>query len=859
MRFIYTLILLFTISSGVYAQNESGGLQGQVVDAAAAVIVGANVTVTNNAGIEKTATSDNSGDFTVTGLPAGKYTVRAVAPDFGVYENTEVEITAGKRESLSITLTVVLAEEQVNVTNEGRVTTDSDNNQSALVLKGADLASLPEDPDDLQAALQALAGPAAGPNGGQFFIDGFTGGRVPPRESIREIRINQNPFSAEFDRVGFGRIEILTKPGFDRLRGQVFGIFNNQSLNSRNPFAANRAPSRTTQYGGNLSGPIKKNKSSFFLDFERRDIGENAIVNATILDASLNPVLLNQAYLTPQTRTTFSPRIDYAINDKNTIIGRYTYTRGTSDNQNIGGFSLLSRATNAENTEQTFQLTETAILTTTIVNETRFQYIRNRNNQIGDNSIPTVQVSDSFTGGGSQIGFNFNNSDRFELQNNTTISAGKHAIRFGGRLRTVRINDQSQTNYGGIFTFSGAGSALRSIDQFRQRVLDDANDPNVDNAAFSPNQYTIVTGDPLASVTQYDFGGYILDDWRIRPNFTLSYGLRYEIQNNISDKMNFAPRLNFAYSPGAGGARQPKTVIRGGVGVFYDRFGENFTLQAQRFDGTRQLSLIVSDRDGSNAAARTLLQQAVFTNGGVTNAPTAAQVLAALPQSNIIRQVSNDLNSPYNIQFQGEVERQLPFGTVTLSYLNSRGVNLLRTRNINAPICPPLQVCNTSLRPNLAQGNIYSYESTGFSRQNEFRVRFNTRLNPRYTIFGFYRLGLTKSDTDGTGFPAYSYDLSNEYSNSSADTRHFAVFGGSISLPYNIRLNPLVFANSGRPFNITTGIDSNGDTIFNDRPTFAALNSRCQQLGFTNAFCSLDNVSNVNTIIPRNYGRGPAH
>ncbi len=136
---------------------------------------------------------------------------------------------------------------------------------SATVIKGAALDALPDDPDDLEAALQALAGPSAGPNGGQIYIDGFTGGTLPPKESIREIRINSNPFSAEFDRLGFGRVEVLTKPGSDKFRGQAFFNFNDESLNSRNPFSLNRASSQRRDFGGNLSGPIQKGKSSFFL------------------------------------------------------------------------------------------------------------------------------------------------------------------------------------------------------------------------------------------------------------------------------------------------------------------------------------------------------------------------------------------------------------------------------------------------------------------------------------------------------------------------------------------------------------------------------------------------------------------
>src|SRR5207237_4683155 len=224
------------------------------------------------------------------GLAPGKYTVRASAPGFGAFENTEVDVTA-RAGQLDVTLKVTIDQQKVTVSADTvGVNTDPENNVGALVLRGTDLDSLHDDPDDLAAALQALAGPAAGPNGGQIYIDGFTGGRLPPLASIREIRINANPFSAEYDRPGLGRIEILTKPGTDRFRGQVSFNFNDQALNSRNPFAPTRPPYMSRQYGGNLSGPITKKKASFFLDFEKGDVNDDAVINATVLDSNFNIV-----------------------------------------------------------------------------------------------------------------------------------------------------------------------------------------------------------------------------------------------------------------------------------------------------------------------------------------------------------------------------------------------------------------------------------------------------------------------------------------------------------------------------------------------------------------------------------------
>ena len=861
-------LLTFILNSAIFAQGV-GSLRGQVVDSLGAAIVGATVIAVDPNGKEKTAVSNGQGEYVINGLAPGTYIVRTTAPKFGLYENTAVNISDGKREELIITLTVASVTENVEVSGNTAISTDSDNNASATVLKEKDLEALPDDPDELEAALQALAGPSAGPNGGQIYIDGFTGGRIPPKDSIREIRINQNPFSAEFERLGFGRIEILTKPGSDKWRGQAFMNFNDESLNSRNPFALNRAATQQRFYGGTLSGPVQKRKSSFFFDVSNRDIDNSAIVNALILDSAANIAPFQQEFRVPNRRLSISPRFDYQINTNNTLVARYSFTRFSLDNQGISEFSLPSRAYASKNTEHEFRLTETMILNPKTINETRFEYSIENSSQNGDNSIPTINVSSAFTGGGAQIGNNYNHNKNFELQNYTTTTLGKtsqHSLKFGARLRGLTINDRSESNYGGSFTFPGFVNNtdpnnqifVSPIVQYQQNVLGN------NDIRYNPTQFSITTGNPLAKVSRYDVGAFVTDDWRISPKLTLGLGLRYENQTNIGDNFNFAPRLSFAYSPGAGGARQPKTVFRGGFGIFYDRFSENLTLQADRFNGFNQLSLIVSADETDpvrRAAAIALLSQPVFGVGGVTNVPTAAQILAALPQSNTIRSVAPNLQSPSTMQTALGVERQLPFKTtLTAFYIASRNLHLLRTRNINAPICPNNNTCNNAPRPLAGQGNIYEYESSGVLNQQQIIVNFRTTVSQKVSLFGNYRLGYAKSNSDGANsFPAYSYDLSNEYGNSALDIRHNLFIGGSITVPWKISLSPFIIASSGRPFNITNGVDTNGDTLFTDRPTYTALNNACLSRGLTNSFCDISGISNPNTtIIPRNYGRGPS-
>lgn len=865
MRYLKAFIFigLFTlfISSSIFAQ-QTGSLKGQVVDSLGAIVVGATVTVIDATGKERIRTTDKQGEFNLNNIAAGIYKVRVFAANFGIYENTEVAVSAGKREELIVALSVEAIEEQVQVTNENKVSTDADNNLSATVLKDSDLEALPDDPDELEAALQALAGPSAGPNGGQIYIDGFTGGQLPPKESIREIRINQNPFSAEFDRLGFGRIEILTKPGSDKFRGQAFFNFNDESLNSRNPFSVNRAASQTRFFGGSVSGPVKKGKSSFFVDVSNRQVDDGALVNAQILDSAFNIVPLRQEFTIPTRRLQISPRFDYQINDKNTLVARYSFSRNSFDNQGIGDTSLPSRAFERSNREHEFRLTETMVINAKTVNETRFEYSNNRSEQNGDNSIPTISVPSAFTGGGAQVGLNFTNDNGIEFQNYTTTSFGKrseHAVKFGIRVRSSSLEDRSESNYGGTFQFSGffaendpfdlnSDGLVSPLEQYRAKVS------GATDVRYNPTQFRITTGNPLAEVSQTDVGLFVTDDWRVNPGLTLSGGLRYEYQTNVSDNFNFAPRLSFAYSPGAGGARAPKTVFRGGFGIFYDRISDNLTLNINRFDGVQQLSYVLSN---NNPQAIAILSQPVFTLNGVSNVPSISQLS---PSTNTIRLFSPDLQSPYTIQTSFSVDRQLPARiNLSVSYIGARTLHQLRSRNINAPICPTFTNCSLAPRPDPTQGPIYEYESNGYVNQQSLNINFRSFLNSNFTLFGNYRLGTTKSDSDGVGsFPAYSYDLNGEYGNASSDIRHFFIIGGSFGVPWGIRLSPFVIARSGTPFNITSGIDSNADTLFNERPTYAQLADRCNEIGLTDSFCDVSGISDLNQIIPRNYGRGPS-
>lgn len=858
-----------SISIGVYARQASGELRGQVMDELGGLIVGANVALTDAAGVVKTGTTDNDGSYLFIELVPGSYILRVEARGFAVHESAGVEVRRGGRERLNVKLSVALEKQEVSVGMESALSTATDNNASALVLGSAELEALPDDPDELASALQALAGPSAGPDGGQIMVDNFADGRLPAKSSIREIRINLNPFSAEYSRLGFGRIEIFTKPGTDKFHGQASLNFSHQSLNSRNPFADAREPYRFLLYGGNLSGPIIAKRASFFLDLERRDINDNSIVNATTLDSSLNLTQLRQAVVTPQRRTSLSPRFDYQLNPRNTLVARYTFLQQTQKNAGVGSFSLITRAYDTAYSEQTVQLTETAVLSARAIDETRFQYSHQDNRQHGDNLIPTINVLDAFTGGGSQVGLATNIQDRFELQNNTTLALARHTLRLGATFRDIRIKDTSPLNFGGTYIFAGGVAPLldadnrivigtdgqpvqtiiTSIERYRRTLLFQTQ--GITNAQLNAlgggaTQFSIAGGDPQARLNQAEFGLFVQDEWNLRPNLTLSLGLRYDGQSNVHRGLNLAPRFSFAFAPGGNAASKTKTVIRGGFGIFFDRLAENLVLRAQHLNGLAEQQFISTDPN---------------ILGLFPVVPSLALLAnASAPQTSVL--LAPTLRLPYLMQGAISVERQLPLKFVfTATLLSTRGLHLLRSRNINAPL-PETFVADqpeSSVRPlGNARGDVFEYESSGRFNQNQLILSLRNPVSSKMSIIVTYLLNKARSDTDGPDtFPVNSYDLSGEYGRSALDVRHRLSLTGVFSLKHGFSLNPFILAASGRPFNIITGRDTNGDTQFTERPSFAA-NSNQSGATMTSFGAFNINPRPGEQLVERNVGTSPA-
>jgi hypothetical protein len=881
------LLLLLTLLSPLALltpkldAQSSATVRGAVSDESGAVIPGAKVTVSNSAGPVKSGTAGDDGNYSITGLAPGKYSVQATSPGLQQIQPFAVDLTTSPTVTANIQLQVAAEKQEVTVQeNPGpQISVDPSQNAGALVLRGADLQALSDDPDDLQADLQALAGPSAGPSGGQIYIDGFTGGTLPSKDSIREIRINQNPFSAEYDKLGYGRIEILTKPGTDKLHGNVNVDFGDAIWDARNPYAAQKAPFLQKNFGGSLSGALGK-KASFFLDVQDRSINNGNIINGFDVTPSTYAIApFNSVFVAPQNRLRISPRVDYQLSKNNTLTLRYGYTRNDLDNQGVGNLSLLSTGYHALNTDHTVQLIETAVLSTKVINETHFQLYHQQSDELSNSPLAAINVGGAFNGGGAQIGTYINTQNNYELQNYTTISGGAHTWKFGVRVRAVTINNFSPQNFGGSYNFNGIYAPILNADNqpVAPGVTCDAADQNpadcvqltsiqvyqrtlilqqlglsplaIQQLGAGPSQFTLNAGNPYVNVNMADVGAFVGDDWRVKPNLTLSLGLRFETQTDIHDWHDWAPRVGFAWAPGQSKNNpRPSTVFRGGFGIFYDRVSQINIETAERYNGILQQQYVITQSSANP----------IPFDPSVVGIPPGLSLPPESPQT--IELLDSRLHAPYILQEAFTVERQLPKNTtISENYVNSHGLHELRSQDINAPELDTYTGPGTGIFPLYSEYKtdpVLLMESAGLFNQWQLITNVRSQLNKRISLNGFYMYGRAYSNTDGVGtLPSNPYSMAGEYGPSALDQRNRGFIGGTISAWWALQLAPFVTMNTGAPFNITTGTDPYADTLFNERPGISATPTKY----FFDGVYLNPNPTPGEAILPRNFGRSPGN
>jgi hypothetical protein len=821
-------IVLFLVFCPVVKQAtaQTGEIHGQILDPGGALVPSADLTLLHGKDISH-AKSDHDGHFQFQRLAPGSYSLSVQAPGFSLLSAPDVRVLAGQTKELRLTLSIAVQHQEVTVSDQtSGVSINPDQNANALVLRGEDLDALSDDPDELQSQLQALAGPSAGPNGGQIYIDGFTGGQLPPKSSIREIRINQNPFSAEFDRIGYGRIEILTKPGSDKFHGQFSPYGTSSALNTSNPLVQQQPSYYLYALQGNVTGPLTKNASYFFAGMRLDKQNQN------IVDA-INPqnpgTSIAEAIPNPSSLLILNPRLDVQLGKSNTLTVRDSYYRNVQAGSGVGALNLPEQAYSVHNGENTLQLGDTVVANAHMLNETHFQWRRIRNNQVANYFTPTVTVQGAFTNGGSNSGVVRDNQDLFELQNYSTLTAGNHIMRFGTRLRTYRDANYSTSGSNGFYTFN-------SITAYQTQV---------------PNQYAAaVISNPLARLLLFDGALFFQDDWHWKPNFIVGYGLRYEGQNRIHDRADWAPRIALAWSPNQAAKAPAKTVIRAGYGWFYNRFTTPNSFSSAT--GTPYLIEAIHDNQ-INQKSYVINNPGFYDPTSPASPGTVSSAAASVPSYHTI---DPHFHAALDMQAGFGVDRQITksiSGNVT--YLYTRGVHQNLSNNVTAPDFDPSTYTVTAPSPTIYN---YQFQSGGVYKQHQLIVSGSARLR-HFVLTGSYTLNEAKSDTQGiTSFVSVARNPGLDYGRASFGIRHRLVLLNTYTAPYGIVFASLLSVQSGTPYNITIGDDLTENNQFNARPTYGVCGA-ASVVSTPYGCLDTDPVGKGERIVPYGIGTGPAN
>jgi hypothetical protein len=805
------------------ASGATGGIHGQVTDPSGAVIPNAAVVALTTAGkVAGKATSNGFGAYAIRGLAPGTYSVTATANGFSSFAVPGIAVTAGQSKTVNAAMAIEVQQQNVEVESEANtVNTTPDNNANAVVIKGQDLNALSDDPDELQNELEALAGPAAGPNGGQIYIDGFTGGQLPPKSSIREIRVNQNPFSAEYDRLGYGRIEIFTKPGTGAMHGEFQADGNDSAFNSQNPLLYNVSEPSYDSWSlrGSVGGPITKSSSYFVSAFSRNQLNENvvrAVDPASITAADLDGTSIDEAFGNPSSRLDISPRIDLQLGSANTLTIRETYNRSVStDSIGNSGLTLPEHATNSTSQENSLQISDSLILSKNLVDDIRFQYRRVRDTSSAISNLPSFTVQEQFSDGGNPQQAAQDHENDLELQNYFSGVMGAHSLNFGARLRAYPDVNFTTSGSNGAYTFSSAASFVGCY-----QTPQGSSPP----ASCAPQQYTYTKiNNPVAQATLFDAALFYQDDWKVNPQFTFSYGVRWETQNWISDKSDWAPRLSLAYAIGKrDGSRQPKTVLRAGYGWFYQRF-----TVANGFGASSPYVINTIHENGSNEQQFIQTSGIVFDQYATTPVSASTSGSATGKNAPTFYSIAPHFHAANDMEGAIGVDRQITRSlTSNVTYVYSQGVHQFFTDNLSAaaefPLASAMDDTYPATAPSAPAANNLQYQSGGFYREHQIMATLRATFR-RFSFMTNYTYSNAQGDAGGVGsVPSVSSDPGLDYGRTNFDVHNRFMLFGNFNLPWLISFSPMVVANSGSPFNITTGSDLTGNNQFNGRPTYAA-------------------------------------
>jgi carboxypeptidase family protein len=770
--FIIVSILLDVAVVVAQPQTPGIALAGVVQDSTGAVLPGAAVELIGAPGAQpQTTTTDRVGEFRFEQVPPGTYEVRARSEGFKP-AGVRVRVSARPPWPLKLVLPLAAFSQEVTVGQEsGLVKPDTASNAGAIVVDQKTLEDLPLVNQDVLGAVSRFLDPGAiGTGGPTIVVDGVEVGTLQVSPSaIAEVKINKDPYAAEFSRPGGSRIEIVTKPGEQQYHGSAITLFRGSSFEARNALAAVRPPEHRGILEGYVGGPVGT-ATSFTLSLEGDADNQQAVVFAQAPSG-----LVQENAPTPYRYGLVAGTVTHQVNERNFVKLGASYEGQTKHNLGVGGVNLLEAASNWSSTGQSTTLKEQAIFTPKLLSQFAVSLGQQSERTASVSPGPRIVVQDAFTGGGAQA--NRRRTDQYvTLTEMLSWSPGRHQVKGGLNLPNWNWHSaDDNTNTDGTFYFS-------SLSGYQQQ---------------RPYTFIEQTGTGHVAFLQKAFGLFIQDEIRVRSNLSVALGLRYDWQNYFNDNDNVAPRGSFVFAP----TKDARTVIRGGAGLFYDRSGSGPIQDVLLYNGSQ-------------------LQRYVITDPGYPNPVQPGQTVTGGPPS-IVR-LAPGVAIPRLLQYSVSVERQLQKSTtVSVTYTRLRGFDMFRSIDINAPL-PPLYL----MRPDPTLGVVRQIESDGTFRQQALQLSLHGQVTRFFNGSAQYTFSHARNDTGGINWmPPNAYDLSGEYARSDFDQRH------RLNLIVSVKAGPLfkvgiaLAAYSGKPYSITTGYDTFNDGAANARPPGVPRNS----------------------------------
>lgn len=842
LRALLISLLSLSISPAVRAQDSCppfSKVEGNVMDQTGAEIPSATVRLAGS----PPAVTNGNGHYTLACVPNGETTLEISASGFAT-QRVRVMKAPNRAAHVNVRLAVATINEEVQVTANDASSTGG--GASTRVLGTEQIQQLSDDPNDFIQQLQILASSeGAAPESTLFVVDGFqNASAMPPKNSIASIRINPDPYSAEYEGPTFlgGRVELTTKAGADKYHGALFFTDSDSAFNATDPFSVTATPAGKRRYGFEFSGPIRANRSGFSLALEKRDIDEFNVVNALTLGTNGSAVPLRETVPAPQSLWIASGRVDMQVSPKDYAAMSFAANVNSLGNQEVGGLVLPEAGYQSQEDEYDLRLINTFTAGANSVDQFRAGYTWKRTTYTPSSNAPSLTVAGYFTGGGA-TSQNLDDRERdLELDNDWLTTRGKHSWTIGAQSLGFFVHTSDPDTFNGAYVFGG-GSAP---------VLDSNNQPTGQTTTItaleqyrrainglsggSPTTYQVNSGVALVPFTEWRLALYAQDIIKLNSHLSLSAGLRYAFQTSPSSFLNFGPRLALTWSPDKKGA----WVIHLREGLFDAPAPLSYTTDVYRLSGQRQQSVMVYSPD----------YQVPLT-------PTAGSI-----QVSTTNRFATHIFQFPAAAFQAGVEHDFRYHWhVAATWTFAEDWGIFRTRNINAPnaasevgTAPDPTEALKAPRPLAPNENIFEYQNSGHLRGSVVNFSVAKRPNKFFDLNLSYSLVKFLSDAPLQIAPPQS-----SYTNRGEASRpDWQTSGGSaegmLHLPYRIELSTQLAVRTGRPYNITTGTDANGDGTFNDRPSYTATPGT----GVYSTPYGLLTANTVNGDVPRNLGTMPS-